>query len=343
MKKLAVITGIAGQDGAFLAHLLIKKGYRVIGADRRRSYAEYPHLIHLGIIDSLELVYFDLLDPSSIDNLFKRYVIDEFYNLAAQSFVQASFDMPILTAEIDGIGVLRILEAIRNFSPKTKFYQASTSEMFGKVQEIPQSERTSFYPRSPYGVSKLFAHWMVTNYRESYGIFACSGILFNHESEYRGSEFVTQKIIKKVVQLEIDPQAAPLKIGNLDARRDWGHAIDYVNGMYLMMQLDYPSDFVLATGEMRSVREFIIKAFQKFGHELEWKGEGLSEKAYFSKGNRLVVEVDPKFFRPCEVDQLLGDASLARKVLGWVPAINLDGLVDRMVEYEFNKAKNVSE
>ena len=253
MKKKAIITGIAGQDGAFLAQLLLKKGYKVIGADRRRVDSYYHRLEDLGIIDQIKFTYFDLMEDSVIFDIIRKERPDEFYNLAAQSFVKASFDLPILTANVDAMGVLRILEAIRIFSPQTKFYQASTSEMFGKVQEIPQTEETPFYPRSPYGVAKLFGHWIVKNYRESYGMYACSGILFNHESEYRGKEFVTQKIVEKAVDIK-NGDNTPLVLGNIDAQRDWGYAKDYVKCMWLMLQHDSPEDFVIATGKQHSVR-----------------------------------------------------------------------------------------
>jgi GDPmannose 4,6-dehydratase len=331
MKK-AIITGIAGQDGAFLAQLLINKGYNVIGADRRRVDSNYPRLRDLGIENKIEFRYFDLLEDSIIYDLVRKEQPDEFYNLAAQSFVKASFDLPLLTADIDAMGVLRILEAIRTFSPKTKFYQASTSEMFGKVQEVPQTEKTPFYPRSPYGVAKLFAHWIVKNYRESYSLFACSGILFNHESEYRGKEFVTQKIVEKAVSIS-NGDETPLVLGNIDAQRDWGYAKDYTEGMYMMLQSDKPDDYVLATNQTTTVRDFVSKVFKEVGISLKWSGTGIDEKGINVKTNKVMVEISEQYYRPAEVDLLIGDYSKARKELGWEPRTNLDKLVSIMVDH----------
>ena len=330
--KRAIITGIAGQDGAFLAELLLNKGYKVIGADRRRVDNEYYRLSDLGIKDKINFVYFDLLEQNNINNLIRKEKPDEFYNLAAQSFVKASFDMPILTSDVDAMGVLRILDAIKNYSPKTKFYQASTSEMFGKVQQIPQNEKTPFYPRSPYGVAKLFAHWMVVNYRESYGLYCSSGILFNHESEYRGAEFVTQKIIKKVVSISMGDKI-PLVLGNIDAERDWGYAKDYVEGMYLMLQQDKADDFVLATNSKISVRRFIEIAFKHVGINISWNGEGLNEKGIDSSTNRTILEISEEFYRPAEVDQLIGDYTKAKDTLGWEPTTSLEELVKIMIDH----------
>ena len=270
MNKKAIITGIAGQDGAFLAKLLIDKGYKVIGADRRRVDSNYERLNDLGIAQQIEFVYFDLIEDSIIFDIIRKEQPDEFYNLAAQSFVKASFDLPILTANVDAMGVLRILEAIRIFSPKTKLYQASTSEMFGKVQQIPQTEETPFYPRSPYGVAKLFGHWIVKNYRESYGMYACSGILFNHESEYRGREFVTQKIVEKAVDIKKGDNT-PLVLGNIDAKRDWGYAKDFVEAMFLMLQQKDADDYVIATNSTTSVRDFVTLVFNKLNININWK------------------------------------------------------------------------
>ena len=336
MKK-AIITGIAGQDGAFLAQLLLKKGYKVIGADRRRVDSYYHRLEDLGIIDQIEFTYFDLMEDSVIFDLIRKEQPDEFYNLAAQSFVKASFDLPILTANVDAVGVLRILEAIRIFSPKTKFYQASTSEMFGKVQEIPQTEKTPFYPRSPYGVAKLFGHWIVKNYRESYGMYACSGILFNHESEYRGKEFVTQKIVEKAVDIK-NGDKTPLVLGNIDAQRDWGYAKDYVEGMYLMLQQEIADDYVLATNSTTSVRDFATMVFSKLKIEIEWKGQGINEKGIDSSGN-VLIEISEKFYRPAEVELLIGDYSKAKSKLGWVPKTELEDLAEIMVNHAL-KRKN---
>ena len=330
MKK-AIITGIAGQDGAFLAELLLKKGYDVIGADRRRVDSDYWRLTDLGIKEKIRFVYFDLAESNNISDLIRREQPDELYNLAAQSFVKASFDLPLMTADVDAIGVLRILDAIKHFSAKTKLYQASTSEMFGKVQEIPQSEKTPFYPRSPYGVAKLFAHWMVVNYRESYDLFACSGILFNHESEYRGSEFVTQKIVEAALRIKSGALDC-LELGNLDARRDWGYAKDYVEGMYLMLQQDSPRDYVLATNKTYSIREFCQLVFSSLDIDLLWEGAGTSEIGINKNDNNVIIRVNPKFFRPAEVEQLIGDYSKAQNELGWQPKTALKELVDIMIE-----------
>jgi len=338
MNKKAIITGIAGQDGAFLAQLLLSKGYNVIGADRRRVDTLNWRLLDLGIIDKIKFVYFDLLEESNINKLIKDEKPDEFYNLAAQSFVKASFDLPLLTSDVDAMGVLRILDAIKNYSPETKFYQASTSEMFGKVQSIPQTETTPFYPRSPYGVAKLFAHWMTINYRESYGLFACSGILFNHESEYRGSEFVTQKIIESAVKIKYGSKE-PIFLGNLDAKRDWGYAKDYVEGMYLMLQQDSPSDYVLATNKTYSVRDFVVQSFNKLGIKIKWKGEGINEEGYDENGN-ILVKISEQFYRPAEVDLLIGDFAKAYKNLGWSPATNLDKLVEIMINHAIKRYKS---
>ena len=328
--KTAIITGIAGQDGAFLAQLLISKGYKVYGADRRRVDSYYWRLEDLGIRKEIEFVYFDLLEESNIANLIRKIQPDEFYNLAAQSFVKASFEMPLVTADIDAMGVLRILEGIRNYSPKTKFYQASTSEMFGKVQEIPQTESTPFYPRSPYGVAKLFAHWMVTNYRESYGLFCCSGILFNHESEYRGSEFVTQKIVEQAIEIK-NSKREYIELGNIDAKRDWGYAKDYVEGMYLMLQQDNPEDFVLATNKTTTVREFVNLVFSRLGDEISWEGKGINEIGK-SKNGKTIIKISDKYYRPAEVDLLIGDYKKAFKNLKWTPKTDLEKLVEIMVE-----------
>jgi GDPmannose 4,6-dehydratase len=338
MNKKAIITGIAGQDGAFLAQLLLSKGYTVIGADRRRVDTLNWRLKDLGIIDEIKFVYFDLLEESNINKLIKDEKPDEFYNLAAQSFVKASFDLPLLTSDVDAMGVLRILDAIKNYSPETKFYQASTSEMFGKVQSIPQTETTPFYPRSPYGVAKLFAHWMTINYRESYGLFACSGILFNHESEYRGSEFVTQKIIESAVKIKYGSNE-PIFLGNLDSKRDWGYAKDYVEGMYLMLQQDSPSDYILATNKTYSVRDFVVLSFNKLGINIKWKGEGINEEGYDENGN-VLVKISEQFYRPAEVDLLIGDYAKANKNLGWSPATDLDKLVEIMINHAIKRYKS---
>ena len=331
MKK-AIITGVEGQDGAFLAQLLLNKGYQVIGADRRRANDDYPYLTDLGIRNKIKLVYFDLLEPNNINNLIIKEQPDEFYNLAAQSFVKASFDLPIMTCDVDAMGVLRILDAIKNHSPKTKFYQASTSEMFGKVREIPQTENTPFYPRSPYGVAKLFSHNMLINYRESYNLFACSGILFNHESEYRGAEFVTQKIIKKAVSISKGDKV-PLILGNIDSKRDWGYAKDYVEGMYLMLQADSPDDYILATNKTTSIREFASIAFEKLGINIKWEGTGVEEKGINIKTGEVIVKISEEFYRPAEVELLIGDYSKAKNKLNWNPKTDLKELIDLMIKY----------
>ena len=335
MNKKAIITGIAGQDGAFLAQLLISKGYTVIGADRRRVDTLNWRLVDLGINDKIKFVYFDLLEESNINKLIRDEKPDEFYNLAAQSFVKASFDLPLLTSDVDAMGVLRILDAIKNYSPETKFYQASTSEMFGKVQSIPQTESTPFYPRSPYGVAKLFAHWMTINYRESFDLYACSGILFNHESEYRGSEFVTQKIIESAIKIKYGSKE-PIYLGNIDAKRDWGYAKDYVEGMYLMLQQEKPSDYVLATNRTCSVRDFIVLSFKNLGININWKGEGINEEGYDDNGN-ILVKISEEFYRPAEVDLLIGDFAKAHKNLGWSPATDLEKLVEIMINHAIKR------
>lgn len=329
----AIITGIGGQDGAFLAKLLLDKGYEVYGADRRRVNVEYPHLVTLEIKQKIKFVYFDLSEEYQIARLIRDLQPDEFYNLAAMSFVKASFDLPMLTADVDAIGPLRIMEAIRLYSPQTKFYQASTSEMFGLVQETPQNEGTPFYPRSPYGVAKLYAHWMVVNYRESYGLHFSSGILFNHESEFRGEEFVTQKIVKAACNIKAGNQQE-LVLGNIDAKRDWGHAEDYVYGMYLMLQKETAGDYILATGSTVSVRHFVEKVFEKLDFHIEWKGKGLSEKGYDLNTGKLLVRISEDFYRPAEVDLLIGDASKAKRELGWEPKMTLDNIIDRMISYQ---------
>lgn len=335
MKK-AVITGIGGQDGAFLANYLYNLGYEVIGADRRRVDTSYSNLAHFGLHNKIKVLYFDLLEFSNIENLILREKPDEFYNLAAQSFVKASFEMPILTSEVDAMGVLRILECIRRHSPKTKFYQASTSEMFGKVQDIPQNENTPFYPRSPYGVAKLFAHWMVINYRESYGLHACSGILFNHESELRGREFVTQKIIHGVIEISKNIKTH-IELGNLDAKRDWGYAGDYVEGMHAMLQNEKPDDYVLATNKTTSVREFVVRAFKKSGIIINWQGKGLEEVGVDSNNGKVLVKINKEFYRPTEVDLLIGDYEKARKDLKWNPKTDLDQIIEIMYNHAQNK------
>ncbi len=344
-KKIALITGITGQDGAYLAELLLKKGYVVHGIKRRTSLFNTDRIDHL-YVDKHEknvnffLHYGDLTDATNLIRIVQETKPDEIYNLAAMSHVHVSFDTPEYTANADGLGTLRLLEAIRilGLEKKVKFYQASTSELYGKVVESPQSETTAFYPRSPYGVAKLYSFWIVKNYREAYGIFACNGILFNHESPMRGETFVTRKITRAVAKIKLGIQKK-LFVGNLDARRDWGHAKDYVEGMWRMLQQKKADDFVLATGEAHSVREFITSSFRYAGIRIEWKGKGTKEKGLDVKSGKVLVEVDEKYFRPTEVDFLLGDPSKARKKLGWKHSYTFDQLVKEMVEADLKLFK----
>jgi GDPmannose 4,6-dehydratase len=337
MTKVALITGITGQDGAYLARLLLEKGYRVHGVKRRSSsfntgriedLYEDPHIDH----PRLSLHYGDLTDATNLIRLVQEVQPDEIYNLAAQSHVQVSFETPEYTANADGIGVLRLLEAIRilGLERKTRFYQASTSELYGLVQETPQRETTPFYPRSPYAAAKLYAYWIVVNYREAYGIHASNGILFNHESPLRGETFVTRKITRAAAAIKLGRQER-LYLGNLDARRDWGHAREYVEGMWLMLQQDEPDDYVLATGETTPVRTFVEWAFEDAGIALRWIGEGVEEKGYDAADGRLLVEVDPRYFRPTEVDLLIGDPGKARQKLGWTHKTSARELAREMV------------
>ena len=340
MTKRALITGITGQDAAYLAKLLLEKGYEVYGGYRRSANLDFWRLKELGIEQDVKIVLFDLLEFTNIFNTIKTIQPNEIYNLAAQSFVAASFKQPIVTAEIDAMGVLRILEAIRTLNPNIKFYQASTSEMFGKVQAIPQNETTPFYPRSPYAVSKLMAHWMCVNYREAYNMFNCSGILFNHESPLRGLEFVTRKITYGVARIKYGIQNK-IVLGNLSSRRDWGYAPEYVEAMWLMLQQDTPDDYVVATNETHSVREFVEAAFKTINIELAWEGEGVNEKGIDKSTGNVLVEVSPEFFRPSEVDLLIGDYSKAKKKLGWSPKTSFEKLVSIMVEADIERiAKN---
>ena len=337
MKK-ALITGVTGQDGAYLAKLLLDKGYKVYGAYRRTTGISFWRLEELGILDKIELVYMDLLELTNIMRVIDSIRPDEIYNLAAQSFVALSFEQPILTAEIDAIGPLRILESVRVVCPEAKFYQASSSEMFGKVQFERQNENTPFYPRSPYGVSKVFSYWITVNYREAYGMFAVSGILFNHESPLRGEEFVTRKISKGVARIKLGLQDK-IVLGNLDVKRDWGYAPDYVEAMYLMMQQEEPDTYVIATGENHSVREFVQKAFEVVEIDIEWEGEGLEEKGIDKRSGKVLVEVSPKFYRPAEVNVLLGDYSKAKTKLGWEPRTSFEELVRIMVEKDLERER----
>lgn len=332
MKK-ALITGITGQDGAYLAELLLKKGYKVYGAFRRTSSENFWRIEYLSIRNNpnLELVELDLTDQANIIRIISKYEIEEVYNLAAQSFVGVSFEKPIMTGLITGLGVTHLLEAIRIINPKIRFYQASTSEMFGKVQEIPQKETTPFYPRSPYGVAKLYGHWIMINYRESYDIFGCSGILFNHESPLRGKEFVTRKITDTVAKIKLGLQDT-LELGNLDAKRDWGFAKEYVEGMYLMLQQDEPDDYVLATGITSTVRDFVTLAFDEVGISVEWSGKEEKEVGVNAKSGKKLVSVNSKFYRPAEVELLIGDPSKAKKHLGWESKTDLKELAKIMVQ-----------
>lgn len=327
--KNALITGINGQDGSYLAELLLEKGYNVYGIMRRKSVVDYGNVEH--IKDKIHFIYADMTDVVSLINAMKISQADEVYNLAAQSFVATSWEQPLATAQIDALGVTNMLEAIRNVKPECRFYQASTSEMFGLVQEMPQTEKTPFYPRSPYGVAKLYGHWITKNYRESYGLFACSGILFNHESERRGKEFVTRKISDAVARIKLGVQDH-LELGNMDAKRDWGHSKDYVRAMWLMLQQDKPDDYVIATNETRTVREFVEKAFKAADIDVVWEGTGVDEVGKDKATGKVIVKINKEFFRPAEVEVLLGNPAKADKVLGWERHISFDELVERMVK-----------
>ena len=330
--SVALITGITGQDGSYLAELLLEKGYEVHGIVRRSSLINTHRIDH--IYDKLTLHYGDLTDATNIIGVIKKVEPDEIYNLGAQSHVKVSFETPEYTGNTDGLGTLRVLEAVRllGMEDKVRIYQASTSELYGLVQEVPQRETTPFYPRSPYGVAKLYGYWIVKNYRESYGLHASSGILFNHESPRRGETFVTRKITRGLSRISTGEQDV-LSLGNLDARRDWGHAKDFVRAMWLMLQQDQPDDYVIATGEQHSVREFVEKSAEYFGMKIEWMGEGLNEVGYDWNTKRTVIKVDPKYFRPAEVESLLGDATKAKEKLGWEPEISFTQLIEDMVLY----------
>jgi GDPmannose 4,6-dehydratase len=334
----AIITGITGQDGAYLAELLLSKGYKVYGTYRRTSSVNFWRIEELGIDKhpNLHLVEYDLTDLSTSIRLLQSTGASEVYNLAAQSFVGVSFDQPATTAEITGIGPLNLLEAIRIVNPRIRFYQASTSEMFGKVQAIPQVETTPFYPRSPYGVAKLYAHWMTINYRESYNIFGCSGILFNHESPLRGREFVTRKITDAVAKIRLGKQDS-LELGNLDAKRDWGYAKEYVEGMWLMLQAEEPDTYVLATNRTETVRDFVTMAFKAADFQLEWRGSGEKEVAIDAASGKTVVRINPKFYRPAEVDLLIGNPAKATEKLGWTPKTTLEQLCQMMVQADLRR------
>lgn len=336
--KHAVVTGITGQDGAYLAELLLAKGYQVYGTYRRTSSVNFWRIEELGIDKhpNLHLVEYDLTDLSSSIRLLQTSEATEVYNLAAQSFVGVSFEQPLTTAEITGIGPVNLLEAIRIVNPKIRFYQASTSEMFGKVQAIPQTESTPFYPRSPYGVAKLYAHWMTINYRESYDIFGTSGILFNHESPLRGREFLTRKVTDSIAKIKLGKQDV-LDLGNLDAKRDWGYAKDYVEGMWRMLQADTPDTYVLATNRTETVRDFVTMAGKAAGYDIKWEGKDQNEVGIDNASGRTLVRVNPKFYRPAEVDLLIGSPEKARKELGWEPQITLEQLCQMMVDADIRR------
>ncbi len=347
MKKVALITGVTGQDGAYLAEFLLGKKYEVHGIKRRTSLFNTNRIDHLyhdphekGA--SFRLHHGDMTDANNLVRIIQDIQPDEIYNLAAQSHVAVSFEEPEYTANVDGLGTLRILEAIRilGFENKTRFYQASSSELFGKVQEIPQSETTPFYPRSPYGVAKLYAYWITVNYREAYGIYACNGILFNHESPIRGETFVTRKITRGLARIKLGLQNC-LYLGNLDAKRDWGHARDYVEMQWLMLQQVTPEDYVIATGEQHSVREFVIEVAKELDLSLVWKGDGINEKGYDTNGN-VIVAIDPRYFRPTEVDTLLGDPAKAKAKLKWSPKVHFKDLVKEMVHEDLKTAEKDS-
>ncbi|MCH8079509.1 MAG: GDP-mannose 4,6-dehydratase [Proteobacteria bacterium] len=340
MSKNVIITGITGQDGAHLAELLLNQGYIVFGTYRRTSSTNFWRIEELGIRDNpnLHLVEYDLTDLGSNIRLLEKNKPDEIYNLAAQSFVGVSFDQPIATAAITGLGTVHLLEAIRIVNPKIRFYQASTSEMFGKVQEVPQSEKTPFYPRSPYGVAKLYAHWMTINYRESYDIFGSSGILFNHESPLRGLEFVTRKITDGLARVKLGKKTH-IELGNLDAQRDWGYAKDYVEGMWRMLQAEKPDTYVLATGRTERVRDFVEMTCKALDIDIAWQGSGIDETGVDSKTGEIIVKINPEFYRPAEVDLLIGDPAKAKQELGWEAKTTLQELCQMMVEADLRRVK----
>ncbi len=345
MKKVAFITGITGQDGAYLAELLLKKDYIVHGLKRRSSSFNTGRIDHLYQDPHVNkrnfiLHHGDLTDSTNLIRIIQEIQPDEIYNLAAQSHVQVSFETPEYTANADGLGTLRILEAIRllNMADKTKFYQASTSELYGMVQEVPQNEKTPFYPRSPYAVAKIYGYWITINYREAYNLYACNGILFNHESPVRGETFVTRKITRAVARISMGTQER-VYLGNLDAKRDWGHASDFVEGMWRILQQEEPEDFVLATGVTTTIREFTERSFAEVGITLEWSGNGVDETGRDAKSGNILVSIDPAYFRPTEVDLLIGDASKARDKLGWQPTCNLQQMIEEMIKADLEEAR----
>ena len=335
--KTAIITGITGQDGSYLTELLLEKGYTVHGIIRRASNFNTNRIDHLFSHPRLKLHHGDVTDSSNLNKLLQQIQPDEIYNLAAQSHVQVSFEVPEYTAQVDAVGTLRILDAMLNHCPQAKFYQASTSELYGKVQEVPQSETTPFYPRSPYAVAKLYGYWIVKNFREAYQLYACNGILFNHESERRGKTFVTRKITTGLAEIAKGKREV-IRLGNLNAQRDWGYAKEFVEAMWLMLQQDQPQDFVIATGKTYSIREFAERAARYIGIEIEWQGEGMEEKGINRKTGKPVIEVDARYFRPTEVDLLIGDASKAAKELGWQPKVGIEELVKIMMEHDLLEA-----
>ena len=341
--KTALITGITGQDGSYLAELLLEKNYKVHGLIRRNSTSDGTDRInHLLKFPTITLHYGDMTDFACLAQLIKDIQPDEIYNLAAQSHVKVSFSNALYTADANGLGTLRILEAIKllGLEKTTRFYQAATSEMFGEVQSIPQREDSPFYPRSPYGVAKLYAHWITKNYREAYGMFACSGILFNHESPRRGETFVTRKITKTLAEIRNGKRILPLELGNLDAKRDWGHAKDYVEAMWLMLQQEEPEDFVIATGQQHTVREFVDAAFDYMGYSIEWVGEGLKEVAKDYGTGEVLVKINPEFYRPAEVDSLVGDCTKAKETLGWKHNYSFTQLVEEMCKYDLEHTRD---
>ena len=337
--KRALITGITGQDGAYLAKLLIDKGYKVFGTVRRSTSEKFINLKYLNLYDKIKFYDFDLLELSNIQNVIKLSKPDEIYHLAAQSFVPTSFQVPIVTTDINALGTLRILDSINSINKKIKFYQASTSEMFGKVVQTPQTEKTPFYPRSPYGVSKAFSHWITINYRESYNLHASSGILFNHESPLRGSEFVTKKITSALARIKFGSNEI-LRVGNINAKRDWGYAGDYVHAMWLMLQQRKPDDYVIATGKTHSVRQFIDLTLKYLKFDYKWTGIGMNEKVINKANNKTIIKIDKEFFRPAEVDLLIGNSSKAKRQIKWKPKTNLKNLVKLMVDYDISQIQN---
>jgi len=336
--KRALITGITGQDGAYLSKLLLSKGYKVYGARRRSSNASMSRLQELNINNEIEFVDLELTEISNVFRVIDKLRPSELYNLGGQSFVSTSWDQPLYTSDTNAMGVTRLLEALRAYSVGTRFYQASTSEMFGKARTVPQNEQTPFYPRSPYGVAKLYGHWITVNYRESFGMHATSGILFNHESPLRGIEFVTRKITLALARIA-HQQLDVLELGNLDSKRDWGYAEDYVKGIWLMLQQESPSDYVLATGKSHSVGEFVEAACRALGINVEWEGEGQNSRALDKRTGKIIVKVNPKYYRHAEVDSLVGDASVARSELGWEPSVDFAKLVAMMVQADFDRVK----